>query len=71
MFTYPLQTLKTNKFFVFCLFKFSIQASSDDIRILEPRDKIDPAYNYFVELTKLVFLSSERVTQARSLLLLG
>jgi hypothetical protein len=87
MFFHSPQKLIFNKFiFINLLFFVSIavQASSDDIRILEPRDKIDPVYNYFVDLTRLVlsktqhlhpkskltFISNSRVTQGRSLLLL-
>jgi len=65
----------------FCLI---LKAYADDVRILGSRGTIDPVYDYFVELTKLVlsknprlypksklaFIGSKAVTQGRSLVLL-
>lgn len=68
------------------LFSFSLtfNAHANDIRILAPRAKIDPVYDYFIELTrlalsknehlypksKLVFVAHDDVTQGRSFMLL-
>ncbi|PKI16488.1 hypothetical protein [Colwellia sp. 12G3] len=62
----------------------ALKAHANDIRILAPRAKIDPVYDYFIELTrlvlsksehlypksKLVFVAHDDVTQGRSLMLL-
>lgn len=67
---------------VFC--NIVVDASSTEVRILEPRDNIDPVYDYFVDLTKLIlsktqhlypnskltFILHNNITQGRSLLLL-
>ena len=72
--------------FLACLFSsfLAIQTYANDIRLLSPRANIDPVYDYFVELTrlvlsknehlypksKLVFIGSKGVTQGRRLVLL-
>ena len=67
-----------------CSSSLAIKAHAEDIRILAARAKIDPVYDYFVELTrlvlsknehlypesKLVFVAHDDVTQGRSLMLL-
>ncbi len=87
MFLYPQQKLIIIKLFFIAKLVFAsliVQANPDNIRILGPRDKFDPVYDYFFELTKLVlsktqdlhpnskliFIMSDRTTQGRSLLLL-
>jgi hypothetical protein len=66
---------------VFCL---PLTSHANDIRMLAPRAKIDPVYDYFIELTrlvlsknkhlyadsKLVLVGHDDVTQGRSLMLL-
>ena len=85
-FIWKIKALLFKTFFIVPLvfFNIAVQANSNDIRILGPRDKIDPVYSYFVDLTKLVLsktqhlypdskvvlIPSNRVTQGRSLLLL-
>ncbi|PKG85058.1 hypothetical protein CXF85_05475 [Colwellia sp. 75C3] len=68
-------------FIALCL---PLKIHANDIRILAPRAKIDPVFDYFVELTrlvlsknehlypkrKLVFVAHDDVTQGRSLMLL-
>lgn len=70
----------------FAFINLVAKASTDEIRILEPRDLgvvVDPVYDYFIELTKLVLdktqekypnsklvmVKNDRVTQGRRLLL--
>ncbi len=67
-----------------CFSCLAIKAYADDIRLLSPRAKVDPVYDYFVELTRLVlskneqlypqsrlvFIGSKDVTQGRSLVML-
>jgi len=87
MLLYPQQKLIIIKLLLIAQLVFAsiiAQANSDNIRILGPRDKFDPVYDYFFELTKLVlsktqhlhpfskltFIKRDRTTQGRSLLLL-
>jgi hypothetical protein len=88
MFFYPRQISLLLKFIFiaqFLIIVSVVEANSNDVRILEPRDKVDPAYGYFIDLTKLVlsktqhlypnskltFIPHYRMTQARSLRLLN
>jgi len=62
-----------------------IKAHANDVRIISPRSNIDPVYDYFLELTRLVLsknthlyskvnlvvIGGEEVTQSRSLTLLN